>query len=440
MIQTTKYAKQILNETIQLIQIPSVKENATESCPFGKNIQKALEHMLSLCKEMGMKTKNLNNWIGYAEYGEGEKEIAVLVHLDVVPVVEEKWKYPPFQGIVADDRIYGRGAQDDKGPAVAAVFAVKRLMDEIKDWNKRIRIIFSLDEESGWKDIDYYHQYEKQPDFAFTPDADFPMVYAEKGILQFEAEIVLEDGWLIDFQGGTRANVVPDTVFLELDPSVKDLIDPNDRLENLKVFYQGKSAHASMPEKGDNAAVKALKALEGIEKEIKKGVFFRNLYSLFSSTGGKGLEIDFQDEVSGALTLNLGKVEKRENKIVFTIDIRYPVTMKYEELLKQIQNKLPVIKILNHNPPIYKKTENKEIALLLEAYQEITGKKDQPIAIGGGTLARAFKNAVAFGAVFPGEEESAHQNNESINIHTLFEAHEIYTLALKKLLLSDEWG
>lgn len=433
----SKYAKEIIQETIQLIQIPSVQSKSEEDAPFGKEIVKALNYALELCKKLGMRTTNLQNTVGYAEYGEGEEEIAILVHLDVVPVNEPEWEYPPFQGVVENDKIYGRGAVDDKGPAVAAIFAVKRLIEDVEAWNKRIRIIFCTDEESGWRDLPIYHTNEKEPDFAFTPDAEFPLIAAEKGILQVEVGVKKTHEWLIDWSGGSKINVVADHSEVELAQSLKDTLNIDDSLPKIIRHFTGKAAHGSLPFKGENAIVKNLSFLAQLEKDLKdENKFFEELYTRFHDVYGKGLDINSEDEESGRLTLNVGKVRTEGDTLFFELDIRYPVTFEKEYYLDKLNGYFDSCTIINYNAPLFLGNKNPYTEILLTSYQEIIENPEaEPIAIGGGTLARGFKNAVAFGPLFPGEEETAHMSNEFITIDSLLKAHEIYHLALKRLLL-----
>jgi succinyl-diaminopimelate desuccinylase len=433
-----KYAKDIIQETIKLIQIPSVKDVPKENAPFGEEVAKALNHCLEVCRKLGMKTSNLQNYIGYAEIGEGDKEIGILVHVDVVPVKESDWEYPPFQGVIADEKIFGRGAVDDKGPAIAAIFAMKRLLEELKNLNKRVRIIFCTDEESSWNDIPIYLENERESNFAFSPDAHFPVIQAEKGILQLEVQIKNTKSWLNKWEGGTRANVVPDQSSVFLKPELKDLLGSNEELPELIRNFSGKAAHGSLPEKGENALIKALDFLKGIEKKLDEEAFFSSLYSLFKDIHGAGLGIDWDDEVSGKLTFNLGKVRTENDTLIFSLDIRHPVSVQKNQVLEKIKQYFTQINELNYHLPLYRGMEHPEIQILMSAYEEVMGEKSDPIHIGGGTLARAFHNAVAFGPLFPGEEATPHMSNEYIPIQSLLQAHEIYFRALKKLV-TEEW-
>ena len=172
----------IIKTTQELIKIPSVysKSNDKEK-PFGENVNSALEYILDLGKKLGFRTKNIDGYCGYIEFGEGSELLGIIGHLDVVPE-GTGWTFPPFSGTISDGKIFGRGAIDDKGPVVSSLYAMKAVMDNYK-LNKRVRLIIGLNEENDWKCIDYYKSHEEAPTVSFSPDADFPCIYAEKSIL-----------------------------------------------------------------------------------------------------------------------------------------------------------------------------------------------------------------------------------------------------------------
>ncbi|WP_130805803.1 Sapep family Mn(2+)-dependent dipeptidase [Senegalia massiliensis] len=175
-----KYKEELLQSIIEVVNIPSVKGEAKEHAPFGENPKKALLKALDIAKDLGFKTKNIDNYIGYAEYGEGEDYIGVLGHLDVVDV-GEGWKSPPFNAEIRNEKIYGRGVLDNKGPIMSSLFALYAIKQSNLNINKKIRIIFGTDEESGFSDIPYYLKHEKPPILGFTPDCKYPVVYGERG-------------------------------------------------------------------------------------------------------------------------------------------------------------------------------------------------------------------------------------------------------------------
>ena len=207
--------KELLKIDTVLVEQPEVKE-----APFGYNLVKALEYMLELGKKEGFVTKNIENVAGHIEYGEGEEVIGVLCHLDVVPT-GDGWTYPPFVPTIVDNKIYARGSMDDKGACISSLYALKALKESGVKLNKKIRLIFGTDEETGSRGIKRYLELEQMPDLGFSPDADYPLIYGEKGILSFDllGEVNEE---IIEFTAGDRYNVVPEVASVELKNDYKD--------------------------------------------------------------------------------------------------------------------------------------------------------------------------------------------------------------------------
>lgn len=271
----------IINSICDLITIPSVSAESNDSrFPFGKECSEALKYFLSLAESLGFKTKNVDGYCGWAEFGKGEEIIGIIGHLDVVPANEEDWEYSPFIPTVEGNYIYGRGALDDKGPVIASLYAMKAVFDYIKDnniqLNKRIRLIVGLNEEKDWKCINYYKEHEELPSIGFSPDADFPCIYAEKGVLSLSISDKLNDNQKISIEdidcNDNALNVVPKftSVTLKIDKHLKlnSLIDNLKNIidkynyeidiykidnERIKLSSYGVSSHSSHPELGTNA-------------------------------------------------------------------------------------------------------------------------------------------------------------------------------------------
>jgi succinyl-diaminopimelate desuccinylase len=209
------------------IQIKSVKdvEHAAPGAPFGPGIQEGLEWILALGEKFGFTVKNVEGYAGHIEMGSGDL-LGILGHIDVVPE-GEGWSVPPFSATIKDGKIFGRGALDDKGPSLAALFAMKAIIDAQIPLNKRVRLIIGTDEESGWADMDYYFSKEEVPQIGFAPDAEFPVIHAEKGILHLELSKSYSTAFphLVRIHGGERANVVPDYCEVTLKGIVRDDIN-----------------------------------------------------------------------------------------------------------------------------------------------------------------------------------------------------------------------
>jgi succinyl-diaminopimelate desuccinylase len=443
----------------ELLAIPSVEADpAGPDAPFGREIARALEYVLAWGERHGFTTKNLSGYAGHLEYGTGDELVGVLVHLDVVPA-GEGWRYPPFSGTVADGKIYGRGANDDKGPAVAVMYALKALKDSGVKLGKKIRIIFGCDEESGWQCMKHYFKHERKPDYGFTPDACFPLINSEKGqmALKFEGDATVDgDGVVLQvFTGGTRRNVVPEhaeAVLLFPDHEGLErgkaaiLAQGIDGIEafvlpeknQLKVSAQGVSAHGSTPEQGDNAVTKLAQALAPVEGGGSAWAAVRFIRERFGrETNGRGLGINCQDEVSGALTLNLGVVRTEGGKIWMEVDIRSPQSADHETMKEKIAAHLPPygLEIVESSmmAPHYLPADHHLVQVLLQVYREETGDMSPPVATGGRTYAMTLGNGVAFGPGFPGQPETAHQKDEYIAVEDLMRCTRIYAKALYAL-------
>lgn len=405
----------------ELIAIPSITHKENSSKPFGDVVPRALDYVLNLCEEFGFKTKNCDGMVGYAEIGEGKDLMGILCHLDVVPAGED-WTYPPFAGELHDGKIYGRGALDDKGPTIAAIFALKDVIDSGALLDKRVRIIFGQSEEDGdWIDIDYYKAHEEIPAFGFTPDADFPAIYGEMGIALLQLSMDLTDSGFEDIKGGQAANMVPD--YAEC------------KIHGETIITKGVSAHGSTPWDGENAITKMM------DEVVKKGLDSKLAHFYMDKIGynfhGERIDLELADEASGKLSLNAGKISIEKNKVILDIDIRYPVTYTLEEVLQRVNNSVKgegiKVNVSAEMDPVYMDKNGPVIRKLMEAYREVVDDLTEPSVMGGGTYARAMENIVAFGPVFPGRACTEHQKDEYIYAEDLDKIREIYKRAILKL-------
>ncbi len=457
-----EFKDDLVKSVQELIRIKSVKSEPKPGMPFGEGTNQALEYMLDLSEKLGFKTKNVDGYAGHAEYGEGEDIVGVLVHLDVVPE-GTGWTYPPYGGEIHSGKIYGRGAIDDKGPAAAALYALKALKESGAEMKRRVRIIFGIDEESGWADMDYYLKKEEIPMCGFSPDADFPIINSEKGIIKFKMEKAFtpdNKGIGVEYiKGGLRVNMVPDYCEAKLiirDKKAGELLktkynaftkNTDNRLELIPesepdkfiIKAYGISAHGSTPEKGINAVIQLLKFLrtvEGIDSDVFSFISFIT-EKIGTEVNGESLGIDFEDEISGKLIFNLGVIDFDEKQGMIEINIRYPIKFTCEEVMTKIKEHTSKegiqITDVSDNPPLYVPEDNFLINKLKKVYTEVTGQKAELISIGGGTYARAIENAVAFGPLFPGKPELAHEKDEYIEIEDLILSTKIYAKALFEL-------
>ncbi len=416
----------MLEELRGLIQIPSVTgEMAEPDAPYGKNVKDALVYVLDLCDKLGFKTKNCDNKIGYAEIGEGETLIGILGHLDVVPA-GEGWTHNPFDLEIENGMLYGRGIVDDKGPLIASIFAMKDILDSGMKLNKRVRIIFGCQEESGdWEDMSYYLETEEQPDFGFTPDADFPAIYCEKGIVNIVLTLPKPEN-IVDISGGLAVNMVPDSAKLTF-------INESGKEETL--IAKGKSAHGSVPQDGENAISKLI--LEVSDKLDNEFISFYK-QKIGMSMHGELIGCNLKDEASGEITINVGTIKTKEDKIELKLDVRYPISFSAEVVEEAFNKGVKPYEVkvnsVGDTRPVYMDKDGEVMRMLMSAYEEETGDKTEPLIIGGGTYARAMPNIIAFGPLLPGREATEHQKNECM-LESDFElCRKIYAGAIKKLM------
>lgn len=442
------------------VKIRSVSSAADGNAPFGKETAKALDYVLKAAEKLGFKTVNLDNYVGYAEYGEGEDYVAVLGHIDVVPE-GDGWKYPPYGAEIHDGKIYGRGSMDDKGPTISCLYALKAIVDAGLSMSKKVRVIFGLDEENGTgKDTDYYLAHEKPPVLGFTPDAEYPIINGEKGITIFnlvkDFKTQYEGDTKIAYvKGGDRSNVVPPYAEAGIKADLKgEIIDKcesfaertgydikaEEKDDMVIVKSKGLAAHGSTPELGKNAVMQLLAFLDELnlgKSDLTDFISFLNKY-VGMETDGESFGIAMEDKVSGKLSFNLGVIDINKNSGSVTLNVRYPVTCTYEDMMKKLNARIANtgIRVENmlHQKSLYFPEDHKLIKILQRVYKEQTGDEPNLLAIGGGTYAKDMPNIVAFGPIFKGEPDIDHQANEYIKVEHLvlnakIYAHAIYELA-----------
>ncbi|AVM25071.1 dipeptidase PepV [Bacillus pumilus] len=451
----------LIEDTQSFLQIESVldEEGGKEGQPFGEKVDEALQYMLKKGEDEGFTVKNVDGYAGHIEYGEGEDIVGVLCHVDVVPA-GDGWTTPPFSADIRENKIFARGAIDDKGPTMAAFYALKMLKDTGMKLSKKIRLIIGTDEESDWRCVEHYFKHEAMPQIGFAPDADFPIIHAEKGIIDAILSFTYQQTehhqryTLKQFTSGMRLNMVPDesaaivTAAQEHDAeSLKiafeayladNQLSGEAKIEanGLHFTLKGESVHAMEPAHGINAAIHMANFLSEQELDEEGLSFTSQINTLFDQdTRGQKLGIACKDDISGDLTLNVGTIRYTQNEEAkLGLNVRYPVTADGNDVKKGIEGiKGATLLKFDDSPPHHVSKDHPLVKTLQRVYEEQTGDPANLIAIGGGTYARSLEAGVAFGPLFPGRPDCAHQKDEYIEIDDLLRATALYAQAMYEL-------
>lgn len=442
-------AKQFVEENISaiirdlstLVSFKSVYSDDVK--PFGSENRRVLDAALKMFEGIGLKTKNLDYYAGYGEYGSGDKLIGMIGHLDVVPA-GTNWPTDPFTVVEKDGVLYGRGVTDDKGGVITCLYALKYLIDTGYKFNHRIRLIVGCNEESGCECLKHYVEQEGHIDAGFTPDAHWPGIYGEKGI--FRGEVLIDTSKLIEVNGGEASNAVCSHLELKVKNEFeleifKQFLDSH-KLKHSEVIngdvveikVDGVAAHASLPDLGLNAISYTMEALYLAGLNDTAIDYYH--HNIGTSIHGEVAGVDFKDDY-GDLSFNVGVMKKVDEKLYFTIDIRFPVTYKEQQIVEAMNerfNKNNELKILATSNPLFLNPELPMIKALQKAYVDVTGDyKSKMMVIGGGTYAKGINNCIAFGPEYEGVDNHIHDINEQLIIDELKQNVLIYIQAIKNL-------
>lgn len=440
-----KYKNEILKDLKTLMEIESVTSNK-DKC------KDALQFILSKANEFGLVALSVDNIAGHVQLGSSGKLCGVLTHLDVVPS-GNNWNYPPFTLTEDNNRLYGRGIADDKGAALMSLYCLKALKDENILGTNTIRCIYGTCEETGMEDMKTYFDVQPIPDVSFTPDSEYGICFAEKGILQLEVYTDRNDGKLLSaIKAGDAVNAVPDQAqaliycsdvesdhILKKSKNIEGSFKFTETIDGLVIKSFGKAAHACEPEKGINAALSLVNLLnENLTSEAVGSLCSFIGYAIRTENDGTSLGLKMRDFASGDLTCTLSKIRLNDNRASLTLDIRYPVTMNGEKILKQVKKSAQIknlkVNVINHCLPLYLPKDCSAIKLLSQAYKDVTGESPELYSTGGGTYARMLGNkGVAFGPAFKNDTINMHNADESIDKDNFFKHGEICLQAMYKM-------
>ena len=455
--EVLNHKEDLLKDLFELLSVRSILgTDITEETPFGSGPREALDLILSFGERDGYKTKLVENKAGHIEVGQGDELFGILGHVDVVPVVEADWISHPFKPEIRDGKIFARGSLDDKGPTMAAYYAVK-LLDKLGvKWNKRVRVIIGSDEETGFRCVEAYFKHEEQPASGFTPDAMFPLVYAEKARATFDHKLkfVVEDGnynyKLVKFNGGQVLNMVIASAKAELVGEVSDIKEKFENFlalekldgevtveDTIKLTLKGKAAHGSTPQYGVNGATKLAEFLStlGLDNNGKNFVDYI-VEKLANDPFGEKLGIDYSDNEMGEATYNYGIIDYDLLKKVGIVstDCRHPMKFDLVARLNGVKVDNIDIEVTSTKEAHYVPKDDELVTTLMDVYRKHTGDtKNDAFVLGGGTYARCLKKGVAFGLLFPDKEDTMHQANEYLEVEDLLLATAIYAEGIYKL-------
>ncbi len=454
------WIKQNRNSMVQdimgAVNIKSVVQQASGDHPFGDGCAAVLQHMLKLSEGYGFETKNHENYCGTCllKGTEGKKKIGIFAHLDVVPE-GTGWEYEPYNAVEKDGYLIGRGVGDNKGPALVGLYALRFLKENEISLKNDVSLYYGCAEEVGMDDIEYYVKHNKAPDFSLVPDVSFPVCYGEKGILETEACITINEGNLVDFYAGEVSNTIAGTADAVI--SGFPLSEAKEKLagmegisaaqegEYVRVTATGLSKHAAFPEGSVDAVGRLATAL--VQAGLLTGDAANAVQFISDSTKdyyGASLHIPYEDKESGKLTHVCSIVRFTQQELHISYNIRYPVTSNQKELMDTLTATLVNagyhVEEMDNNPPAYVPLSNPIIQKICDISNAVLEADYKPYTMGGGTYSRKLPNAVAFGPGIQGEESpfpagrgNGHQPDECIRIQGLLDGLKIYILTLQQI-------
>ncbi len=441
------YKDESLKNLASWIKINSIydEQTVTSEHPFGQGVFNALDFIARLAEQEGFDVDRCDNYCTEISCGTGEKLIALYAHADVVPVSGE-WNYEPFGAVIEDNKMYGRGTSDDKGPAMAAFYALKALKDNNLISGYRVSLVIGGNEETGSRCLEHYFNvlHKPYPTYGFTPDGDFPLIYGEKGISNYEQKVKINNTDIVSLKGGVAPNSVIDEAkavikhtpdltkacetFFSL-TSTKYSLKAGEENDELVVY--GLSSHGSMPEKGKNAALYLIKFLGWFYHDE----LLNKIADSYLETSGKKMGVYYESEYLHATTYNVGLVTLENGVLEMVINFRHPENCDPHEVERKLNElEFGEIKFLGYGEHLLMDPHSPMIETLLKVYQEETGDVTTPIeTIGGGTYAKESKNTIAFGSHFPGKVDNIHSPNEKIDLEDFFTSQGIYARAIYEL-------
>lgn len=452
----------LMDDLINLLRINSERDDSQADAehPFGPGPVKALEFFLEMAERDGYETKNVDNYAGHFTFGQGEEELGIFGHLDVVPA-GSGWDTDPYEPVIKDNRLYARGSSDDKGPTMACYYALKIIKELGLPTSKKVRFVVGTDEESGWGDMDYYFEHVglPKPDFGFSPDAEFPIINGEKGNITEYLHFSGENKGAVrlhSFSGGLRENMVPESATARftshldqttLGANLADFASKHNLKAELSVEDEqytatvyGKSAHGSTPQEGVNGATYLALYLSQFDFEGPARAFLDVTANIIHEDfSGEKLGVAYEDDCMGPLSMNAGvfQFDETNDDNTIALNFRYPQGTDAKTIQTKLEklNGVEKVTLSDHeHTPHYVPMDDELVSTLLAVYEKQTGLKGHEQVIGGGTFGRLLERGVAYGAMFPGDENTMHQANEYMPLENIFRSAAIYAEAIYELI------
>lgn len=462
-----EHKEQFIKDLTDLVAINSERSEAKPGMPFGEGPAKAIEAAMELVGGYGFKVTNYDNYVMTADFSDAKRQLDVLAHLDVVPAGEGWTVTEPFTAKLIGTRIYGRGVSDDKGPALAVLYAMRAIKDLGIPMENSVRLILGADEECGSGDLEYYFTKEVSAPMSFSPDADWPVVNIEKGGLaspftgdfSCDAEAIAANPMLPRVAGincGVKINVIPPSaeavivgVSMEVAKQIAADVEAKTGVHYLltekeagviAVRAEGKNGHAAFPDGGNNALTGMIAFLNMLPlADLASTRAIHAIAELFPHGDylGKALGVAMEDEISGPLTLSLDLMTMTEEGFEASFDCRAPICANEGNVAQPIKARLALEGLTLQNTemraPHHVPAESRLVQTLLSCYSEFTGREAKPLYTGGGTYVHEIENGVAFGCEDDRIDPQMHGPNEVADIELLLESAEIFAAAILRL-------
>jgi succinyl-diaminopimelate desuccinylase len=457
--------EEMLADLSELVKIDSQRTEAREGMPYGEGPAKALAAAKALMEKYGLSTRNYDNRVVTGDFSDEEKALDILAHLDVVPVTEDWTVTQPFEPKIVDGRIYGRGTADDKGPAIAALYAIRAIRELGLPLKKSVRLVLGSDEECGSSDLAYYYGIEEEAPYTFTPDADFPLINIEKGRFSKSFSASYEDNGVlpkvVSMKSGSKVNVVPqkaETVVAGLEKSVIEaaaakvsemtgvsftVTEASDKCDHAMAYTihaRGQAAHASTPYEGKNALTATLELLALLPFADSEGYSrLMGLHQMFpyADTFGEALGIKCSEPQSGELTMCFSVLDYTATGVRGEFDTRLPICCNKENTAVPVEKAFASHKLeladVNISEPHCVPGDSWFVQTLLGSYERYSGVKGEPLSTGGGTYVHHLKRGVAFGCMTPDVDNHMHGDDEFMVIDRLLMSAKIFADAILKI-------